>query len=79
MNKPIDKYITIEFNYNDDLGKLQQMTKDNLSFLEKLDSWEDITQKEYDETWQAIHKYYIAELERQLQIAKRKAGICREK
>lgn len=75
MNKPIDNYITIEFIYNDDLGKLQQMTKDNLTFLEKLDSWGDITPEEYKKTWQAIHKYYIAELERQLQIAKRKAGM----
>ena len=75
MNKTIDKYITIEFNYDDDLGKLQQMTKDNLTFLEKLDSWGDITSKEYETTSQAIHKYYVAELERQLQIAKRKAGM----
>ena len=75
MNKTIDNYITIEFNYDDDLGKLQQMTKDNLTFLEKLDSWGDITSKEYEATYQAIHKYYVAELERQLQIAKRKAGM----
>ena len=45
MNKTIDKYITIEFNYDDDLGKLQQMTKDNLTFLEKLDSWEILHQR----------------------------------
>lgn len=78
MNNTIDKYIKIEFNYNN-LGELEQKTKDNISFLEKLESYDDITFEEYDTAWKAIHKYYIAELERQLKIAKRKAGICREK
>lgn len=59
MNKPIEKYIKIEFNYGNDLGKFQQQTEDNLRFIDELESWGDITSEEAVRALTAVHKYYF--------------------
>lgn len=73
MNKPIEKYIRIEFNYGNDLGKLQQQTEDNLRFIDELERWDDITSEEAVRALTAVYVFYITELEDMLNRAKLRA------
>ena len=52
----------IEFSYNGNLGTLQQKTKDNLKFAEKLEYLEIITPEEYKELYILITDYFKKQL-----------------
>ena len=52
----------IEFSYNGNLGILQQKTKDNLKFAEKLEYLEVITTDEYKELYMLITDYFKKQL-----------------
>jgi len=66
MNKQnldrIFKKYEIEFSYNGNLGTLQQKTKDNLKFAEKLEYLEIITPEEYKELYILITDYFKKQL-----------------
>ena len=62
----INELIDIRFSYNGNLGVLQQKTKDNKSFCNRLLQNKVISIDEYKQVMQEIHEYFITEINKVL-------------
>lgn len=61
--KKVEKFITIEFSWNGDLGKLQTITQQNMKTLEKLCVNYVITMKEMDDAKNGVMNYFKSQID----------------